>query len=85
MQEQHAREAADLKQKQATEQHQAKQSFDYQEHCITELQQQISQLKLEHQEHLNKHVTEKELLLTEANVTKDAALKVQHACCLFGC
>ena len=83
MQEQHAREAADLKQKQDTQQHQAKQSYNHQEQRIFDLQQQISQLKLEHQEHLNKHVTERDLLLTEANATKDAALKVQHACTVF--
>lgn len=75
-QEQNVKEAAELKHTQNLELQQANHIKSEQEQQIASLQQQISQLQLDHEGQISKHMTEKQQSCTEASAAKDAALKV---------
>lgn len=73
---QHVKEIAELKQKLDVKLLEANNTKSEHEQQIMTLQQQISQLKLEHEGHISKHMTEHKQSLTEADAARDAAIKV---------
>lgn len=79
LQEHQATELADLKKVHNDEMQQIKQSKAEQEQRLEELLQQISKLKVDNQEGVNRHDTEMESMITEAAAAQEAALKVLQA------
>ena len=72
----HAQEVADLKGKQQLELQQAHEINAKQQAAIAELEKGIDQLKVEHQELIDRHRQDKETLLTSAEEARNAAVQV---------